>query len=143
MLNISGLKEGYVLDHIKPGNCLEIYSWLGLDKLETEVALIKNVKSHKMGKKDIIKIEGKYDINFDMLGVIDPNITIDVIRDGVIVEKKNPELPPFVEGIIKCKNPRCITTIEQELVHRFKLTDREKGTYRCVYCEQKFKTGVE
>lgn len=139
MLNISGLTEGYVLDHIKAGECMDIYTYLGLDKLETEVALIKNVKSRKMGKKDIIKIDGAYDLNFNMLGCLDPNITIDVIRDGKIVEKKKPDLPEYVEGIIKCKNPRCITTIEQELVHRFKLTNKEKGTYRCVYCEQSFK----
>lgn len=139
MLNISGLNEGYVLDHIKAGECMDIYTYLGLDKLETEVALIKNVKSSKMGKKDIIKIDGAYDLNFNMLGCLDPNITIDVIRNGKIVEKKKPDLPEVVEGIIKCKNPRCITTIEQELVHRFKLTNREKGTYRCVYCEQSFK----
>ncbi len=139
MLNISGLNEGYVLDHIKAGEGMDVYNYLGLDKLETEVALIKNVKSNKMGKKDIIKIEGAYELNFNMLGCFDPNITIDVIRDGKIVQKKKPDLPEFVEGIIKCKNPRCITTIEQELVHRFKLTNREKGTYRCVYCEQSFK----
>lgn len=139
MLNISGLNEGYVLDHIKAGECMDIYNYLGLDKLETEVALIKNVKSSKMGRKDIIKIDGAYDLNFNMLGCLDPNITIDVIRNGKIVEKKKPDLPEFVEGIIKCKNPRCITTIEQELVHRFKLTNKEKGTYRCVYCEQSFK----
>ncbi len=118
---------------------MEIYTYLGLDKLDTEVALIKNVKSSKMGKKDIIKIEGSFPLNFDMLGVMDPNITIDVIRDGKICEKRKPYMPEFVEGIIKCKNPRCITTIEQGLMHRFKLTDKEKGTYRCVYCEQSFK----
>ncbi len=139
MLNISGLNEGYVLDHIKAGECMEIYTWLGLDKLDTEVALIKNVKSKKMGKKDIIKIEGEHSLNFDMLGVMDANITIDVIRDGKIVEKRKPSMPEFVEGIIKCKNPRCITTIEQGLTHRFRLTNPEKGTYRCVYCEQSFK----
>ncbi len=138
MLNISGLNEGYVLDHIKPGECMEIYMWLGLDKLETEVALIKNVKSKKMGKKDIIKIEGNYDINFDMLGVMDPNITIDVIKDGKIIEKRKPAMPEFVEGIIKCKNPRCITTIEQGIVQKFKLSGKS-GKYRCVYCEQSFK----
>ncbi len=139
MLNISGLSEGYVLDHIRAGECMEIYTWLGLDKLDTEVALIKNVKSKKMGKKDIIKIEGEHSLNFDMLGVMDPNITIDIIKEGKIVEKRKPSMPAFVEGIIKCKNPRCITTIEQGLTHRFRLTDPEKGTYRCVYCEQSFK----
>ena len=139
MLNISGLNEGYVLDHIKAGECMEIYTWLGLDRLDTEVALIKNVKSKKMGKKDIIKIEGEHSLNFDMLGVMDPNITIDVIKGGVITEKRKPSMPEYVEGIIKCKNPRCITTVEQGLTHRFKLTDPGKGTYRCVYCEQSFK----
>lgn len=139
MLNISGLSEGYVLDHIKAGECMDIYAYLGLDKLDTEVALIKNVKSNKMGKKDIIKIEGAYDLDFNMLGCLDPNITINVIRDGKIVDKMKPNLPDTVEGIIKCKNPRCITSVEQELVHKFKLTSREKGTYRCIYCEQSFK----
>ena len=139
MLNISGLNEGYVLDHITAGECMEIYTWLGLDKLDSEVALIKNVKSKKMGRKDIIKIEGEHSLNFDMLGVMDRNITIDVIKDGKIVEKRKPSMPEYVEGIIKCKNPRCITTIEQGLTHRFKLTNPEKGTYRCVYCEQSFK----
>ncbi len=139
MLNISGLSEGYVIDHIHAGGGMEIYTYLNLDKLESEVALIKNVKSRKMGKKDIIKIEGSYDIDFDMLGVLDPNITIDVIKEGKIVEKRKLQLAEYVTGIIRCKNPRCITTVEQGLVHRFKLTNPEKGVYRCVYCEQSFK----
>ena len=139
MLNISGISEGFVLDHIQAGMSLRIYKDLNLDKLDCTVAIIKNAKSNLMGKKDIIKIEGTIDIDFDVLGVLDPNITVNVIRDGAIVEKRKLNLPERVTNIIKCKNPRCITSIEQGLAHRFKLTNREKGLYRCEYCEQAFK----
>ena len=117
---------------------MDIYHYLELDKTDATVAIIKNAKSNVMGKKDIIKIEGKIDFDFDVLGVIDPNITINIIRNGVISEKRKLNLPDHVTNIIRCKNPRCITSIEQELPHRFKLTDRVKGVYRCEYCEQKF-----
>ena len=138
MLNIGGLKEGIVLDHIEAGKSLEIYYNLGLDKLDCQVAIIKNAKSNKMGKKDIIKIEGGMDhINLEILGYIDHNITVNIIRDNEIVEKKSLSLPKKITNIIQCKNPRCITSIEQELPHIFKLTDREKGIYRCIYCETK------
>ena len=138
-MNIDSIHNGIVIDHIKAGRSMQIYNLLHLDELECSVAIIKNATSGKMGKKDIIKIEGEHSLNFDMLGVMDRNITIDVIKDGKIVEKRKPSMPEYVEGIIKCKNPRCITTIEQGLTHRFKLTNPEKGTYRCVYCEQSFK----
>ncbi len=139
MLNIGGLNQGIVIDHIKAGGAMNIYSYLNLEKLDCSVAIIKNARSNKMGKKDIIKIEGHLDIDLDILGVLDRNITINIIENGQIIEKRNLNLPEKVTNIIKCKNPRCITTIERELPHSFKLTDREKGVYRCIYCEQAFK----
>lgn len=139
MLNIGGLENGIVLDHIYAGGAMDIYSYLQLEKLDCSVAIIKNAKSKKMGRKDIIKIDTNLDIDFDMLGVLSPNITMDVIKNGKIVEKRTLNLPETVTNIIKCKNPRCITSIEQELPHRFKLTNREKGVYRCLYCEQAFR----
>ena len=138
MLNISGIHEGFVLDHIKAGDSLQIYHDLKLDKLDCTVAIIKNAKSNKMGKKDIIKIEGPITVNLDILGVLDENITINVIKNSEIVEKRLLTLPEMVTNVIKCKNPRCITSIEQELPHRFKLTDKDNRVYRCMYCEQKF-----
>ena len=138
MLNIGGLNEGVVIDHIKAGGAMEIYSYLGLEKLDCSVAIIKNAKSNKMGKKDIIKIEGPITVNLDILGVLDENITINIIKDNKIVEKRILELPDMVTNVIKCRNPRCITSVEQELPHRFKLTDKEERIYRCLYCEQKF-----
>ena len=138
MLNIGGLKEGVVIDHIKAGGALEIYNYLGLENLDCSVAIIKNAKSNKMGKKDIIKIEGPITVNLEVLGVLDENITINVIQDNKIVEKRALPLPEVVTNVIKCKNPRCITSIEQELPHRFKLTDKKNRIYRCMYCEQKF-----
>ena len=139
MLNIGGLKEGIVIDHIQAGGAMKIYDYLNLEKLDCSVAIIKNARSNKMGKKDIIKIEGPLDIDLNVLGVLDHKITINLIRDNEIVEKKKLSLPETVTGIIKCRNPRCITSIEQELAHSFKLTDREKRIYRCIYCESKFK----
>lgn len=138
MLNIGGLKEGVVIDHIKAGGAMEIYNYLGLENLDCSVAIIKNAKSNKMGKKDIIKIEGPITVNLEVLGVLDENITINVIQDNKIVEKKALPLPEVVTNVIKCKNPRCITSIEQELPHRFKLTDKKNRIYLCMYCEQKF-----
>ena len=138
MLNIGGLKEGVVIDHIKAGGALEIYNYLGLENLDCSVAIIKNAKCNKMGKKDIIKIEGPITVNLEVLGVLDENITINVIQDNKIVEKRALPLPEVVTNVIKCKNPRCITSIEQELPHRFKLTDKKNRIYRCMYCEQKF-----
>ena len=139
MLNISGLKEGIVLDHIEAGRSLDIYFNLGLDKLECQVAIIKNARSNKMGKKDILKVE--CDINMldlDILAFIDHNITVNVIKDGEIVDKKELILPREIKNVIHCKNPRCITSIEQELPHIFFLADEEKEIYRCKYCEEKY-----
>ena len=127
MLNISGLKEGIVLDHIKAGKSMDIYFKLGLDKLDCQIAIIKNAKSRKMGTKDIIKIDGGLDlVNVDVLGYIDHNITINIIKDGSIVEKKQVKMPKKIKNVIHCKNPRCITSIEQELPHIFYLADEER-----------------
>ena len=143
MLNIGGLQQGVVIDHIKAGMAMEIYHYLNLEKLDCSVAIIKNARSNKMGKKDIIKIEGPLTIDLKVLGVLDDSITINIIENNEIAEKKKLELPDRVTNIIKCKNPRCITSIEQELPHIFKLTDKENRIYRCVYCEQKFKGELE
>lgn len=143
MLNIGGLQQGVVIDHIKAGMAMEIYHYLNLEKLDCSVAIIKNARSNKMGKKDIIKIEGPLTIDLKVLGVLDDSITINIIENNEIVEKKTLELPDRVTNIIKCKNPRCITSIEQELPHIFKLTDKENRIYRCIYCEQKFKGELE
>lgn len=139
MLNVGCISEGIVIDHIEAGGAMKIYSYLNLEKIDCSVALIKNAKSSKSGKKDIIKIDGPFQIDIDILGVLDPNITVNFIKSGKIIEKRHPKLPELVTNIIRCKNPRCITSIEAELPHKFKLTDREKGVYRCIYCEQKFK----
>lgn len=139
MLNIGVLNQGIVIDHIQVGGAMKIYTYLNLEHKDCSVAIIKNAKSNKMGKKDIIKIEGTLeDLDFDILGALDHQITINIIDNGVIIEKKNPKLPNRVDNILKCKNPRCITSIEQGLTHSFKLTDRTHGIYRCVYCEQAF-----
>lgn len=140
MLNVGSLNEGFVLDHIQAGKSMEIYRYLGLDKLDCQVAIIKNAKSNKMGKKDIIKIEGSLDIiNLDILGYVDHNITVNIIHNGKIIDKKKLTLPKVIKNVLKCKNPRCITSIEQELDHVFMLTDEDKQIYRCKYCEEKYK----
>lgn len=138
MLNISGIDNGYVIDHIKAGKSMDIYNYLKLGQLDCQVAIIKNATSNKMGKKDIIKVQGEMNLNLDILGFVDNHITVNVIRDGKIVEKKNPRLPEKVTNVILCKNPRCITSVEQGLPHIFRLTDRKTKTYRCIYCEEKF-----
>jgi aspartate carbamoyltransferase regulatory subunit len=139
MLNIGVLNQGIVIDHIKAGGAMKIYTYLNLENLDCSVAIIKNAKSNKMGKKDIIKIEGTLDdLDLDILGALDHQITIDVIENGAIIEKRNPKLPERVNNVLKCKNPRCITSIEPGLTHTFKLTDRTNGVYRCIYCEQAF-----
>ena len=138
-LNVSGISEGFVLAHIQAGKSMDIYHYLRLDKLDCCVAIIKNAKSNKMGKKDIMKIECPIDvIDLDILGFIDHNITINIIQDEKIVEKKRLKLPKEITNVIKCKNPRCITSIEQELDHVFVLTDPENEVYRCKYCEEKY-----
>ena len=139
MLNVGQIEEGFVLDHIKAGTSLTIFHQLKLDKLGCTSAIIQNAKSNKMGKKDILKVECSLDLlNMDVLGYIDHTITVNVIKNGVIVDKLDLSLPPKITNIIKCKNPRCITSIEQELPHIFKLTDSTKEIYRCIYCEEKY-----
>ena len=139
MLNISGLNQGVVIDHIQAGGAMKIYEYLNMEKLDCQVAIIKNAKSNKMGRKDIIKIEGPIQIDLNVLGILDHNITINIIENDKIVRKHTLELPDEVTNIIRCRNPRCITSIEQELPHKFKLTDRKNRIYRCIYCESKFK----
>ena len=140
MLNITGLYEGVVLDHIKAGKSMEIYKYLGLEKLDCQVAIIKNARSSKMGRKDIIKIEGPIEnLDLDILGYIDHNITVNIVRDSKIVEKRSLSLPNRLTNVIHCKNPRCITSVEQELPQVFYLADKEKQIYRCQYCEEKYK----
>ena len=138
-MKIDSIQSGIVLDHIKAGKSMQIYKYLGLDDLDCSVAIIKNASSNKMGKKDIMKIECPIDIiDLDILGFIDHNITINIIQNDKVVEKKRLELPKEITNVIKCKNPRCITSIEQELEHVFVLTDPEKEVYRCKYCEEKY-----
>ena len=139
MLNIGAIHEGYVLDHIKAGKAMTIYKDLQLDKLDCTVAIIKNAKSSKMGKKDIIKVECPIEaLDLDILGFIDHNITVNVIKGDRIVEKKALTLPKEIKNVIQCRNPRCITSIEQELQQIFTLTDETKQIYRCRYCEEKY-----
>ena len=136
---IGQIKDGIVLDHITAGKGMDIYEILKLGKLDCTVAMIKNAESSKMGRKDIIKIGQVMDLNFDVLGYIDPGITVNIIRDGQVAERIRMSLPQRVVGVLKCKNPRCITSTEQELVHEFRLTDPVKKVYRCIYCEQQAK----
>lgn len=139
MLHIGRISQGFVLDHIQAGRSMEIYKYLNLDKLDCCVAIIKNAKSNKMGKKDIMKIECPIDnIDLDILGFIDHNITVNIIENEEIVDKKVLALPKQIKNVIKCKNPRCITSIEQELEQVFVLTDEENVVYRCQYCEEKY-----
>ncbi len=134
---IGQIKDGIVLDHITAGRGREIYDILNLSKLNCTVAMIERAASPKMGSKDIIKIGQVLDIDFQVLGYVDPGITVNIIRDGKVSERRRLTLPERVVGVLKCKNPRCITSVEQELVHEFKLTDAQKRVYRCIYCEQK------
>ncbi len=139
MLNVGAINEGVVLDHIKAGKSMQIYHDLRLDKLDCCVAIIKNARSSKMGKKDIIKVECPIDtLDLDTLGYIDHNITVNIIKDGNICDKKPLKLPSKIVDVLKCRNPRCITSIEQELPHVFILTDPEEEIYRCKYCEEKY-----
>ena len=136
-MNIGRIENGIVLDHITAGNGMNIYNVLKLGELDCTVALIKNAESPKMGKKDIIKVSTHMEIDLDILGYLDPGITVNVIRDGEVAEQRHVALPQRVVGVIKCRNPRCITSVEREIVHEFKLTDPVKKVYRCIYCEQK------
>ena len=138
-LNVGRISEGFVLDHIEAGKSMEIYKYLHLDKLDCCVAIIKNARSNKMGKKDIMKIECPIDfMDLDILGFIDHNITVNIVQNEVIVDKKRLTLPKEIRNVIRCKNPRCITSIEQGLPHIFVLSDEKKEIYRCKYCEEKF-----
>ncbi len=136
-MNIDSIKNGIVIDHITAGKGMTIYKLLGLDKLDCSIAIIKNVNSKKLGKKDIIKVDSDIEVDIDALGYIDPGVTVNFIKDGVRVDKKNVELPTIITNVIFCKNPRCITTTEQELPHVFRLTDKDAKVYRCIYCETK------
>ena len=136
-MRVDEIKNGIVIDHITAGRAMQIYTLLGLDNIESTVAVLQNVPSKKMGKKDIIKIDCIMDINIDVLGFISPNITVDIVRGGTVAEKKHINLPDELTDILHCKNPRCITSTEQDIHHVFRLTDREKGIYRCVYCDTK------
>ena len=134
---IGQIKDGIVLDHITAGNGMILYNILGLDSLDCQVALIQNAESVKMGRKDIIKVDRVIDINFDALGYVDPGVTVNIIRDGKLAKRQNIDIPERIENVIKCKNPRCITTVEQELPNIFVLKDKENRVYRCLYCESK------
>ncbi len=134
-MNIDGVNNGIVLDHIQAGLSMRIYELLKLDKLDCTVAIIQNVNSSKYGKKDIIKIDENIDLNFDMLGYLDSNITVNRIKDAKLLEKVHLKLPSELNNVIKCINPRCITSVEQEIVHKFKLVDKDKKIYRCIYCD--------
>ena len=134
-MNVDSIKNGVVIDHISAGKGMTLYKLLNLDALDCNIAFIKNVSSKKMGKKDIIKIDADINVNMDILGYIDPGITVNIIKDGVRVEKKTMSLPKQLVNVISCKNPRCITSTEQELPQIFKLTDEKNAVYRCIYCE--------
>ena len=136
-MTIDSIKNGIVIDHIPAGKSMALYRYLNLDTVECSVAILKNVTSEKLGRKDIIKIDEIIDLNWDVLGYLAPDCTVTIIRNGANVDKRHLQLPEQLVGVIECKNPRCITTIEQELTHIFKLTDRKKGVYRCIYCESK------
>ena len=134
-MNIDSIQNGVVLDHIQAGKSMDIYRYLHLDKLDCSVAIIKNVRSGRMGKKDIIKIDGEMELDWDLIGYVDPSITVNIIRGGELQEKRTLKLPERIHGVLRCKNPRCITSTERELPQEFVLTDRERRVYRCLYCE--------
>lgn len=138
-MNIDSIKNGIVLDHITAGKGMDIYYQLGLDKLDCSIAIIQNAKSNKLGKKDIIKISDNFDIDLDVLGYVDPNASVCIIEDGKLKSKHKVALPEVITNIARCKNPRCITSIEQEIDHTFKLVDKDNKVYRCIYCESKLK----
>ncbi len=140
MLKIDSVEKGLVIDHIQAGKGMEVYKYLNLDKLDCSVAIIKNAKSKKLGKKDIIKVENNITMDLTVLGFIDPNITINVIDNDQIIDKIKLELPSEIVDVVKCKNPRCITSIEQEIENKFKLTDKKNKIYRCVYCDTAYES---
>ena len=136
-MKVDSIKNGIVLDHITAGKVMEVYNALNLDKLDCTIAILKNVPSHKMGHKDILKIDNDFDIDLDVLGYLDHNITISYIKDGTTVEKKHLALPERIKNVERCKNPRCITTVERGIDQEFYLENREKKIYRCIYCDSK------
>ncbi len=136
-MNIDAIQNGIVLDHITAGKGMKLYELLGLGELDCSVAIIKNAASKKQGRKDIIKIDADIPVDLDVIGYVDPGVVVNTIRDGKLVEKRKIDMPPLLTNVIRCKNPRCISTVEQELKHVFKLTDRENKIYRCIYCETK------
>ena len=136
-MNIDSIQNGVVIDHISAGRGMKLYELLGLDATDLSVAIIRNVASRKMGKKDIIKIDADISVNLDVIGYVDPGATVNIIKDGVLAEKKSIRMPLTLTDVIRCKNPRCITGVEQELRHVFRLTNPETKEYRCVYCETK------
>ena len=137
-MNIDSIRNGIVIDHIAAGKGMQIYNLLNLDELDCSVAIIKNDSSNKMGKKDIIKVDADIEVDVELLGYVDPYVTVNIIKDSKLVEKRNVSLPEKLTNVIKCKNPRCITSVEQELPHVFKKTSNgEKAVYRCIYCETK------
>lgn len=138
-MNIDSIQNGVVIDHISAGQGMRLYDLLGLEKLDCSVAIIKNVSSHKMGKKDIIKIDAEIPVSLDIIGYVDPGATVNIIKDSELVEKRDIKVPTQLKNVIKCKNPRCITSTEQEIDHIFKLVDLDTKTYRCIYCETKAK----
>jgi len=138
-MNVDGIRTGVVLDHIKAGKSMEIYRYLHLDEMDCCVAIIKNVKSNKLGKKDIIKIDAEIDLDLNVLGYLDPNITVNIVKDGKLLEKKHLKLPGELKNVITCKNPRCIASTEREVDQIFRLTSPGEGLYRCVYCESEAK----
>ena len=136
-MKVDSIRNGVVIDHITPGRGMAIYSFLGLDRLNCPIAIIMNAASKRMGAKDIIKVDVDLPLELDALGYIDPDVTVNIIENGILTQKYHPGLPEEIVDIVKCKNPRCITTTEQELSHVFRLTDKETRTYRCIYCESK------
>ena len=136
-MNIDSIQNGVVIDHITAGQGMKLYHLLKLDETDLSVAIIRNVVSRKMGKKDIIKIDADIPVNLDVIAYVDPGATVNIIRNGALVEKRQMELPEMLTDVLTCKNPRCITSTEQELKHVFRLTDRENKVYRCIYCETK------
>ena len=138
-MNVDSVQNGLVIDHIAAGHGMTLYNLLGLDSLDVSVALIKNVASRKFGRKDIIKIDADIPVNIDIIGFADPGATVNYIREGKLVEKRTIDMPETLKNVIRCKNPRCITSCEQELDQLFRLTDRERKIYRCVYCETRWK----
>ena len=137
-MNIDGVSTGVVLDHIQAGKSMKIYELMKLDKMKCCVAIIQNAESGKYGLKDIIKVDGEVDLDYKMLGYIDPNITVNVVKDGQLQEKVHLDLPETLTNVIKCKNPRCISSVEQEIPHKFKLANKERKVYRCIYCDAEY-----